>query len=144
MASGENEAGLELMDEVGALYDKLAVLTEAFLGAVRGGLPDALSQDAFWQARTSLVEQLQPLLAQQGDWFRQHKAPDQASFRQAAALQTRKMRRLEALDGQLKQQLTAIQVAIGEQLQAIRMGKKGLVGYQVEQKVAPRFCRKTT
>lgn len=135
---------LVLMAEVGALYDQLAVLTEAFLDTARGGMPDGLSQDAFWQARTSLVAQLQPLLARQGDWLSQHEAPAQEAYREAAALQSRKMQRVEALDGQLLQQLTALQGQIAEQLKSIRQGKKGLEGYHVEQKVAPRFCRKTT
>ena len=144
MATGEDEAVLALMTEVGAFYDKLAVLTEAFLNAARAGLPDGLSQDVFWQARTDLVGQLQPLLERQRVWLERHAAPDQAAYREAAATQTRKMQRVEALDGPLLQQLTAMRGRIAEQLKAIRQGKKGLAGYQVEQKVAPRFCRKTT
>ena len=114
---------MELMAEVGALYDKLAVLTEAFLSAARGGSPDGLSQDAFWQARTDLVGQLQPLLEKQRVWLERHAAPDQAAYREAAATQTRKMQRVEALDGPLLQQLTAMRGRIAEQLKAIRQGK---------------------
>lgn len=144
MATREDEAVLVLMAEVGVLYDKLAALSEAFLSAARVGLPDGLSQDAFWQARTDLVGQLQPLLEQQRVWLERHAPPDQEAYREAVALQTQKMQRLEALDKQLLQQLIALQGQIGEQLKSIRQGKKGLGGYHVEQKVAPRFCRKTT
>lgn len=135
---------MALMAEVGTIYEKLAVLTEAFLCAARAGLPDGSSQDAFWQGRTSLVGQLQPLLDQQRAWLDRHATPDQEAYREAAAMQTQRMQRVEALDAQVLQQLTAMQAQIAEQLQAMRQGKKGLAGYQVDQKVSPRFCRKTT
>lgn len=138
---------LALLAEIGALYDKLAVLTEAFLSAARAGLPDELSQDAFWHARTSLVGQLPPLLAQQRDLLDRldrDEARDQGAISKASRLQLQKMQRVEVLDAQLVQELAGLQTQIAEQLKAMRQGKKGLAGYQVDQKVAPRFCRKTT
>jgi hypothetical protein len=144
VATREAEALLVLMEEVGTLYEKLAVLTEAFLCAARGGLPDESSQDAFWQGRASLVEQLPPLLERQRVLFDRDEAADQVAIGKASDLQLRRMQRVEALDAQLVQELAAMQARIAEQLTSIRQGKKGLAGYQVDQKVSPRFCRKTT
>ena len=135
----------ELVEMVLALYEELALVTAAFLEAVQGGVPDEAVQALFWTARTELVGRLQPLLAQEAQWRDHGDGGTQAEEReqQALALQLEKMERVAALDAQVLSRLAALQAQVGEELKSLGQGKKGLVGYRVGLKGAPRFCRRT-
>ena len=127
-----------------ALYEELAMVTAAFLEAVQDGVPDEAAQAFFWTARTELVGRLQPLLAQEAQWRDHGDGGKQAEDRQKAlALQLEKMERVVALDVQVFSRLAALQAQVGEELKSLGQGKKGLVGYRVGLKGAPRFCRRT-
>lgn len=127
-----------------AVYEDLALVTAAFLEAVQDGVPDEAAQTLFWTARTDLVGRLQPLLAQEEDWLGRAEGRKQVENRsQALAFQLEKMERVAALDAQVASRLAALQAQVGEELKSLGQGKKGLVGYRVGLKGAPRFCRRT-
>ena len=127
---------MELVDRVVALYEELAMVTAAFLAAIEDGPPDEATQTLFWSARTDLVGRLQPLLAQEGDWLGHGDG-----YRQALALQVQKMERVSALDAQVSFRLAVWQAEVDAELKSLGQGKKGLVGYRVGLKPAPRFCK---
>jgi len=133
----------ELVEMVGSLYEELAEVTAAFLKTVQDGVPDEAEQARFWKARTDLVGRLQPLLAQEEHWLGHGDGRKQAEHGQPLALQLEKMKRVAALDVQIFSRLTALQAQVGEELKSLGQGKKGLVGYRVGLKGAPRFCRRT-
>lgn len=132
---------MELVDMVVALYEELAAVTAAFLEAIQQGAPDDTAQARFWAARTDLVERLRPLLIQQKLWRDQGEERMQAE--QSLAVQIRKMEAVAVLDAQVLSRLAALQAQVGDELKSLSQGKKGLVGYRVGLKGAPRFCRRT-
>ncbi|MBA3002803.1 MAG: hypothetical protein FP813_02985 [Desulfurivibrio sp.] len=132
---------IELVDMVVTLYEELATVTAAFLGAIQQGAPDDAAQARFWAARTDLVERLRPLLAQQKLWRDQGDGRAQAE--QFLAVQMEKMEGVGVLDAQVLSRLAALQAQVGDELKSLGQGKKGLVGYRVGLKGAPRFCRRT-
>lgn len=132
----------ELMDLIVALYEELATVTAAFLGAIQQGAPDDAAQARFWAARTDLVERLRPLLVQQKLW-RDQEGDGRAQAEQFLAVQMEKMEGVGVLDAQVLSRLAALQAQVGDELKSLGQGKKGLVGYRVGLKGAPRFCRRT-
>ncbi len=134
---------LDVVEMVVALYEELALVTAAFLEVVEDGVPDEDAQTLFWTARTELVGRLQPLLAQEALWRDQGDGGKQTEHRQALAHQLEKMERVAALDAQISSRLVALQAQVSAELKALGQGKKGLVGYRVGLKGAPRFCRRT-
>ena len=138
------QPAMELVEMVVALYEELAEVTAAFLEAIQDGVPDEAAQSLFWTARTELAGRLQPLLAQEEHWFDHGDGRKQAEHRQQAlALQLEKMERVAALDARVLSRLAVLQAQVGEELKSLGQGKKGLAGYRVGLKGAPRFCRRT-
>lgn|GEM_PF-3408644 len=135
------QPGTDLVDGVMALYDELAEVSATFLAAIVDGPPEEQAQTLFWTARKDLVERLQPLLAQEEQWLSLGDGDTQRDRRQTMALQLQKMERLATLDRQISARLAILRAQIDEELKAISQGKKGLSGYRVGLKVAPRFCR---
>lgn len=134
----------ELVEMVVALYGELAEVTAAFLQAVQDGPPVEEAQSLFWQARTDLLGRLQPLLAREESWLKDGDGSKQAEERQQAlALQLEKMEQVAALDARVLARLAALQAQVGEELKSLGQSKKGLAGYRVGLKGAPRFCRRT-
>jgi hypothetical protein len=126
-------------DTVMALYEELAEVTAAFLEAVADEVPDEAAQALFWAARTDLVERLQPLLVRQKRLSEYGDGPVQ----QDIAVQQQGGARLANLDAQVLSRLAALRAKVGMEIKALSQGKKGLVGYRVGLKGAPRFCRMT-
>jgi len=140
-ANVTQQATTDLVDEVMALYDELTEVSAAFLAAMADGPPEEMAQATFGAARKDLLEELQPLLAQEEQWLSLGDAGNQHARRQTLTLQLQKMERLAALDRQISARLATLRAQIDEELKAISQGKKGLSGYRVGLKVAPRFCQ---
>ena len=140
-ATVTRQATTDLVGGVMALYDELAEVSVVFLAALADGPPEERAQELFWSARRDLVERLQPLLAKEEEWLSLGDSDMQQERRQTLTLQLQKMERLAGLDRQISARLAILRAQIDEELKAISQGKKGLSGYRVGLKVAPRFCQ---
>lgn len=124
-----------------ALYEELALVTAVFWEAIEDEAPEEAMQTFFMESRTDLVERLQPLLALEERWLAEADEETQVERRQALAPQLQKMELLTDLDARISTRLAVLRTRIGEEIKSLTLGRKGLVGYRVGLKVAPRFCQ---
>lgn len=124
-----------------AMYEKLALVTAIFWEAIADEVPEEAMQTFFMEARTDLVDRLQPLLALEEQWLAEADQETQVERRMVLAQQLQKMEIVADLDAKISARLVVLRARLGEEIKSISLGRKGLAGYRVGLKGAPRFCQ---